>query len=67
MTGEVLIPVAGTLGIGNKLDNAYSQQFFQVMMAYMIVILLVGMLVDLVFLRGDRVVRERWGLISAST
>ena len=28
MTGEVLIPVAGTLGIGNKLDNAYSQQFF---------------------------------------
>ena len=67
MTAEVLIPVTGTLGIGNKLDNAYSQQFFQVMVAYMIVILMAGMLIDLVFVRADRVVRQRWGLIAAET
>jgi NitT/TauT family transport system permease protein len=64
MTAEVLIPVAGKLGIGTKLDNAYSQQYFQVMMAYMIVILLVGIAVDSLFARADRAVRERWGLIS---
>lgn len=62
MTAEVLIPVAGRLGIGTKLDNAYSQQFFQVMLAYMIVILLVGIGVDSLFSRADRAVRERWGL-----
>jgi NitT/TauT family transport system permease protein len=66
MTAEVLIPVAGHLGIGAKLDNAYSQQFFQVMMAYMIVILVVGMVVDWFFARADRVVRERWGLAASS-
>lgn len=63
MTAEVLIPVAGKLGIGTKLDNAYSQQFFQVMLAYMIVILLVGIFVDSLFARADRAVRRRWGLI----
>ena len=36
-------------------------------MAYMIAILLVGMLVDLAFLRADRVVRQRGGLVSIST
>lgn len=64
MTAEVLIPVAGKLGIGTKLDNAYSQQYFQVMLAYMIVILLVGIAVDSLFARADRAVRERWGLIA---
>jgi len=64
MTAEVLIPVAGKLGIGTRLDNAYSQQFFQVMMAYMIVILVVGIVVDSLFARADRVVRERWGLMA---
>ena len=63
MTAEVLIPVAGGLGIGTRLDNAYSQQFFQVMMAYMIVILAVGMVVDAFFARADRAVRARWGLL----
>jgi NitT/TauT family transport system permease protein len=67
MTAEVLIPVAGKLGIGTKLDNAYSQQFFQVMLAYMIVILAVGILVDSLFGRLDRTVRDRWGLISESS
>lgn len=62
MTAEVLIPVAGKLGIGTKLDNAYSQQYFQVMLAYMLVILLVGIAVDAVFARADRSVRARWGL-----
>lgn len=62
MTAEVLIPVAGKLGIGTKLDNAYSQQYFQVMLAYMLVILLVGILIDSLFARADRSVRERWGL-----
>lgn len=66
MTAEVLIPVAGKLGIGTKLDNAYSQQYFQVMLAYMIVILLVGIAVDSLFARADRTVRQRWGLVSAS-
>lgn len=64
MTAEVLIPVAGRLGIGAKLDNAYSQQFFQVMMAYMIVILLVGIVIDSFFQRADRAVREKWGLLA---
>jgi len=67
MTAEVLIPVAGTLGIGAKLDAAYSQQFFQVMLAYMIAILVVGMLVDSLFSAADRVVRERWGLVASTT
>jgi NitT/TauT family transport system permease protein len=66
MTAEVLIPVAGRLGIGTKLDDAYSQQFFQVMMAYMIVILVVGMVVDSFFARADRVVRARWGLATGA-
>jgi NitT/TauT family transport system permease protein len=67
MTAEVLIPVAGKLGIGTKLDNAYSQQFFQIMLAYMIVILLVGIIVDSFFARADRAVRARWGLSTGST
>ena len=67
MTAEVLIPVAGSIGIGTRLDNAYSQQFFQVMMAYMIVILIVGIFVDALFTRADRAVRARWGLLSQSS
>lgn len=67
MTAEVLIPVAGRLGIGTRMDNAYSQQFFQIMLAYMLVILLVGMLVDSLFARVDLAVRERWGLVAATT
>jgi NitT/TauT family transport system permease protein len=67
MTAEVLIPVAGAVGIGTKLDNAYSQQFFQVMMAYMIVILLVGIVIDALFARADRAVRRRWGLLVHSS
>lgn len=66
MTAEVLIPVAGKLGIGTRLDNAYSQQYFQVMLAYMIVILLVGIAVDSLFARADRAVRGRWGLIAGA-
>ncbi|HUC36102.1 MAG TPA: ABC transporter permease subunit [Acidimicrobiales bacterium] len=66
MTAEVLIPVAGRLGIGTRLDDAYSQQFFQVMLAYMIVILLVGIVVDSLFQRADHVVRDRWGLLAGS-
>ena len=67
MTAEVLIPVAGNIGIGTKLDNAYSQQYFQVMMAYMIVILLTGILIDAVFSRADKAVRQRFGLVASST
>jgi NitT/TauT family transport system permease protein len=67
MTAEVLIPVAGSIGIGTKLDDAYSQQFFQVMMAYMIVILLVGIVIDALFARADRAVRRRWGLLVHSS
>lgn len=64
MTAEVLIPVARGVDIGTRLDNTYSQQFFQVMVAYMIVILIAGMVVDAFFARADRAVRARRGLLS---
>lgn len=62
MAGELLVVIPGAVGLGNRL--AFAQEFGDAagLLAYMIVILVVGMLADLAFSALSRHIRRRRGL-----
>ncbi|MGB7964587.1 MAG: ABC transporter permease [Propionicimonas sp.] len=62
MAGELLVVIPGSVGLGNRL--AFAQEFGDAagLLAYMIVILLVGMLADLAFSALSRHIRRGRGL-----
>jgi NitT/TauT family transport system permease protein len=63
MAGEIIVTIAGKESIGAGLN--FGRQFAdsEVVMAWMIVILVIGILVDAVFFGTvERWVRRRWGL-----
>jgi NitT/TauT family transport system permease protein len=62
MAGELLVQIPGHTSLGGDLHLA--QEFSQVdaLLAYMILILVIGVLVDSIFAFGDKRMRERRGM-----
>jgi sulfonate transport system permease protein len=65
MAGEFLILV-DPLSLGGRTVNATTQAEWDIVVALMIVIVIIGILVDTAFSRVDRSVRRRYGLIDAA-
>jgi NitT/TauT family transport system permease protein len=63
MAGELLVIIASTPSIGVKLDTARQLNQASSLIAWMIVILVVGILVDIVFSRANTAIRRRWGVL----
>ena len=64
MAGELIVIIASSRSIGERLENARQFTNAPVLIAYMIVILVIGILLDaLVFGAAERAVRRRWGLL----
>jgi len=64
MAGELLVIIANSHSIGERMENA--RQFTKVptLMSYMVVILVIGIVLDaFVFGAAERAVRRRWGLV----
>jgi NitT/TauT family transport system permease protein len=66
MAGEFLI-IVNPLSLGTRTVNALTQAEFDVVVALMIVIVLIGIVVDGAFSRLNLVVRRRYGLLDAAT
>lgn len=62
MAGELLVVIPGSLALGNRLSSAQEFGDATGLMAYMIVILIVGMLADTAFTAMSRRIRRRRGL-----
>ena len=65
MAGELLVIIASTPSIGAKLDTARQLNQASGLLAWMIVILVLGILVDLIFARANAVIRRQWGVMDA--
>jgi NitT/TauT family transport system permease protein len=64
MAGELLVIIANKRSIGERLDNTRTLADFPAMYAYMVVILVIGIVLDaLVFGAAERAVQRRWGLV----
>jgi NitT/TauT family transport system permease protein len=66
MAGELLVIIASTPSIGVKLDTARQLNQASSLLAWMIVILVIGILVDIVFGRANTAIRRRWGVLDAA-
>ncbi len=62
MAGELLVIIASTPSIGVKLDTARQLNQATGLLAWMIVILTLGIMVDMVFGRANAAIRSRWGV-----
>jgi NitT/TauT family transport system permease protein len=63
MAGELLVIIAATPSIGAKLDTARQLNQAESLLAWMVVILLLGILVDMIFGRANTAIRRRWGML----
>jgi len=64
MAGELIVIVANSRSIGERMENARQFTNTPVLISYMVVILVIGIVLDaLVFGAAERAVRRRWGLI----
>jgi NitT/TauT family transport system permease protein len=63
MAGELIAQIPGHAGIGTGLDNARSQSDYPTMIAWMIVLLVLGIVIDSLFTKADATLRRRWGLL----
>jgi NitT/TauT family transport system permease protein len=62
MAGELLVIVPGALSIGVYLQTARELQEAALLIAWIIVVLLIGILIDVLFNAADNSLRRRWGL-----
>jgi len=62
MAGELLVIIPGAAGLGVQMQFARDFNDSAGLMAYMIVILVIGIVVDTVFGSADRAIRRRWGV-----
>lgn len=65
MAGELLVVIAATPSIGVRLDTARQLNQATGLIAWMIVILVIGILVDVLFSRANTAIRRRWGVLEA--
>jgi NitT/TauT family transport system permease protein len=64
MAGELIVIIANSRSIGERLENARQLSTAPVLIAYMIVILVIGIVLDaFVFGAAERAVHRRWGLL----
>lgn len=63
MAGELLGIIASKASVGQQLQNSREFSDGPGLMAWMLVILVIGMVVDSLFGRADAALRRRWGLI----
>lgn len=66
MAGELLVIIAAQPSIGVKLDAARQLNQAPVLLAWMIVILVLGICVDLLFGAANRAIRRRWGVLETT-
>jgi NitT/TauT family transport system permease protein len=66
MAGEIFVIIAHQPSLGANLQFARDVSDARGLLAFMVVILVVGILVDSVFGRAERAVRRRWGLVDAA-
>jgi NitT/TauT family transport system permease protein len=62
MAGELLVIVPGTVSIGVRMQTARDLNDAVAVLAYIIVVLVIGILVDQLFNASDNALRKRWGL-----
>ncbi|MFD0558508.1 NitT/TauT family transport system permease protein [Stackebrandtia endophytica] len=62
MAGELLVIVPGALSIGVRLQGARELNDAPLLIAYIIVVLIIGIIVDMLFNTVDSRLRRRWGL-----
>jgi NitT/TauT family transport system permease protein len=62
MAGELLVVVAGQGSIGSLMQGAREFNDAPRLMAWIIVVLMIGILVDVAFNAADNSLRRRWGL-----
>ena len=66
MAGELIVIIANSRSIGERLENSRQLSDSPTLIAYMLVILLIGILLDaLVFGAAERAIQRRWGLLSS--
>jgi NitT/TauT family transport system permease protein len=64
MAGELIVIIANSRSIGERLENSRQLSDSPTLIAYMLVILLIGILLDaLVFGAAERAMQRRWGLL----
>ena len=64
MAGELLVIIANSRSIGERLENSRQLSDAPTLIAYMIVILCIGIILDaLVFGAAERAIQRRWGLL----
>ena len=64
MAGELIVIIAISRAIGERMDNARTLSNAPVLISYMIVILAIGIVLDaFVFGAAERAVQRRWGLL----
>jgi NitT/TauT family transport system permease protein len=64
MAGELIAQIPGKAGIGSGLDAARNLSDYPTMLAWMIVLLVLGILIDALFTTADARLRRRWGLLA---
>jgi NitT/TauT family transport system permease protein len=65
MAGELLVVIASKPSIGQQMQQARSLARYSDMVAWMVVVFVIGLLVDaLAFGTLDRAIRRRWGLLN---
>jgi NitT/TauT family transport system permease protein len=63
MAGELLVIISNSRSIGERLDHSRTLSDAPTLIAYMIVILFIGIVLDaLVFGAAERAIQRRWGL-----
>ncbi|MET0901835.1 MAG: ABC transporter permease [Acidimicrobiales bacterium] len=68
MAGELIVIIANSRSIGERLENSRQLSDSATLIAYMLVILVIGIVLDaLVFGAAERAVRRRWGLLDSQT
>ena len=64
MAGELIVIIANSRSIGERLENSRQLSQNPTLIAYMLVILVIGILLDaLVFGAAERAIQRRWGLL----
>jgi NitT/TauT family transport system permease protein len=65
MAGELLVVIANKPSIGQQMQQARSLARYSDMIAWMVIVFVIGLLVDAVaFGNLDRAIRRRWGLLT---
>lgn len=67
MAGELLVIIANRPSIGFRITAAREFNDYTLLYAWMIVILIIGIVVDVAFTKADATLRRRWGLIDNAT